>query len=103
MLNADVAELVDSSASAAGGRKSECEKVKRSKSMISGTANCFVGAADNKAGLKDKYCLLYADVAELADAPDLGSGVSDVQVQVLSSAPKIQSTLLGAMSFLSDG
>ena len=30
----------------------------------------------------------YADVAELADAPDLGSGISDVQVQVLSSAPK---------------
>ena len=28
-----------------------------------------------------------ADVAELADAPDLGSGVPDVQVQVLSSAP----------------
>ena len=28
----------------------------------------------------------YADVAELADAPDLGSGVPDVQVQVLSSA-----------------
>ena len=29
----------------------------------------------------------YAGVAELADAPDLGSGVSDVQVQVLSPAP----------------
>ena len=28
----------------------------------------------------------FADVAELADAPDLGSGVYDVQVQVLSSA-----------------
>ena len=27
-------------------------------------------------------------MAELADAPDLGSGISDVQVQVLSSAPK---------------
>ena len=27
-----------------------------------------------------------ADMAELADAPDLGSGVYDVQVQVLSSA-----------------
>ncbi len=30
---------------------------------------------------------LYADVAELADVPDLGSGVFDVQVQPLSSAP----------------
>ena len=29
----------------------------------------------------------YADVAELADALDLGSSVYDVQVQVLSSAP----------------
>ena len=28
----------------------------------------------------------YAGVAELADAPDLGSGVHDVQVQVLLSA-----------------
>ena len=28
----------------------------------------------------------YADMAELADAPDLGSGVHDVQVQVLLSA-----------------
>ena len=33
-------------------------------------------------------CLMYvnAGVAELADAPDLGSGVNDVQVQVLSPA-----------------
>ena len=30
-----------------------------------------------------------ADVAELADAPDLGSGVNDVGVQVPSSAPDI--------------
>lgn len=30
--------------------------------------------------------LQYADVAELADALDLGSSVPDVQVQVLSSA-----------------
>ena len=29
----------------------------------------------------------HADVAELADALDLGSSVPDVQVQVLSSAP----------------
>ena len=32
-------------------------------------------------------CAKNADVAELADAPDLGSGVPDVQVQVLLSAP----------------
>ena len=30
--------------------------------------------------------IVYADMAELADAPDLGSGVTDVQVQVLLSA-----------------
>ncbi len=29
-----------------------------------------------------------APVAELADAPDLGSGVPDVKVQVLSGAPQ---------------
>ena len=29
----------------------------------------------------------YAGVVELADTPDLGSGVPDVQVQVLSPAP----------------
>ena len=33
-----------------------------------------------------RWC--YADMAELADAPDLGSGVFDVQVQVLLSAVK---------------
>ena len=31
----------------------------------------------------------FAAVAELADAPDLGSGVNDVGVQVPSAAPKI--------------
>ena len=34
------------------------------------------------------YILLIADVAELADALDLGSSVFDVGVQVLSAAPK---------------
>ena len=33
--------------------------------------------------------LKYAPMAELADAPDLGSGVPDVKVQVLSPVPKI--------------
>ena len=32
------------------------------------------------------FKFLYADVAELADALDLGSSVPDVQVQVLSPA-----------------
>ncbi len=32
------------------------------------------------------FQITYAGVAELADAPDLGSGVPDVQVQVLSPA-----------------
>ena len=31
--------------------------------------------------------LINAPVAELADAPDLGSGIFDVQVQALSGAP----------------
>ena len=30
-------------------------------------------------------------MAELADAPDLGSGISDVQVQVLLPAPYLDS------------
>ena len=41
-----------------------------------------------------EVCLIYnnkvnlnADVAELADAPDLGSGAFGVQVRLLSSAP----------------
>ena len=34
----------------------------------------------------DKICKEYAPVAELADAPDLGSGVYDVGVQVPSGA-----------------
>ena len=32
---------------------------------------------------------IHAGMAELADAPDLGSGVPDVQVQVLLPAPKL--------------
>ena len=38
----------------------------------------------NKRAVKNR--LWYAGMAELADAPDLGSGVPDVQVQVLSPA-----------------
>ena len=38
--------------------------------------------------MAEKY--IYADMAELADAPDLGSGVHDVQVQVLLSALKFK-------------
>ena len=33
---------------------------------------------------------MLAGVAELADAPDLGSGGNPVQVQVLSPAPKLE-------------
>ena len=36
----------------------------------------------------DRITTQCAPVAELADAPDLGSGVFDVQVQVLSGAPE---------------
>ena len=39
----------------------------------------------NKRGIINS--LWYAGVAELADAPDLGSGGYPVQVQVLSPAP----------------
>ena len=35
-----------------------------------------------------KNSIIRARVAELADAPDLGSGISDVQVQVLLPALK---------------
>ena len=40
----------------------------------------------------------FAGVAELADAPDLGSGVPDVQVQVLSPAP--DRAVFGLLFFL---
>ena len=36
---------------------------------------------------------IFAGVAELADAPDLGSGVNDVGVQVPSPAPKTKGTI----------
>ena len=39
-------------------------------------------------GINGKINSLLADMAELADAPDLGSGIYDVQVQVLLSALK---------------
>ena len=43
--------------------------------------------------------MLYAGVAELADAPDLGSGGTPVQVQVLSPAPKNPFTVFGERIF----
>jgi hypothetical protein len=39
-----------------------------------------------------------ADMAEWADAPDLGSGVHDVQVQVLSSALFLYQTKITVQS-----
>ena len=37
---------------------------------------------------RNEFCLIFALVAELVDAPDLGSGISDVQVRVLSGAQR---------------
>ena len=48
----------------------------------------------------DHHFKICADVAELADALDLGSSVYDVQVRFLSSAPKKASSLLGEGVFL---
>ena len=45
---------------------------------------CFWGCL---AGAAAATKIQYAVVAELADAPDLGSGVFDVGVQVPSAAP----------------
>ena len=45
-------------------------------------------------GILFKSQIEYAGVAELADAPDLGSGVPDVQVQVLSPALELGMGLL---------
>ena len=44
--------------------------------------------------IRNRACplFLYAGVAELADAPDLGSGVPDVKVQVLFGAPNRKNT-----------
>ena len=48
----------------------------------------------------DMIVLIYAGVAELADALDLGSSVPDVQVQVLSPAPKYPLNQVGFRGFL---
>ena len=42
-----------------------------------------------------------APVAELADAPDLGSGIFDVQVRFLSGAPKIDKVRQRLVDFTS--
>ena len=42
--------------------------------------------------------IVYADMAELADAPYLGSGVTDVQVQVLLSA--LEATIVENIAFV---
>ena len=78
---AGVAELAEFLLSAAGGRYSEVKIAPRSKSLISGYRKPYRGARMPKQSYK------YAGVAELADAPDLGSGGTPVQVQVLSPVP----------------
>ena len=52
--------------------------------------------------LSAKKHIRNAGVAELADALDLGSSVPDVQVQLLSPAPKIRHTHLSMTCFLFD-
>lgn len=49
---------------------------------------CKLKCYFNKVVIVQVHVMIYADMAELADAPDLGSGVYDVQVQVLLSAGK---------------
>ena len=49
---------------------------------------CKLKCYFNKVVIVQVHVMIYADMAELADAPDLGSGVYDVQVQVLLSAAK---------------
>ena len=68
-----------SSLSAAGGRYSECEKVQRSKSSISGTANGLAGAADKSDINQNLIIFLNADMAELADAHDSGYATSVIK------------------------
>ena len=96
---ADVVELVDSvgsDGSAACGGRSDLSEWPRSIAdegfskprKISGTATGRI--AQN---------FINADVVELVDSVDLGSSVFDVQVRVLSSAPKKGSTQLGCFLF----
>ena len=48
----------------------------------------FLGGIWQKCSrIHDFECVTFAGVAELADAPDLGSGGLSMQVQVLSPAP----------------
>ena len=53
---------------------------------------------DKRAKLNYNNC--YAGVAELADAPALGAGVLDVQVQVLSPAPRRRKLHIACGDFL---
>ena len=95
-LYAGVAELAATSANAACGGFSEHALAQRSKKPrkrcnapdgFFGHRKSLAGADGYSAITLTEYCL-YAGVAELADAPDLGSGVYDVGVQVPSPAPK---------------
>ena len=45
--------------------------------------------------IQDFECVTFAGVAELADAPDLGSGGLSMQVQVLSPAPTYENYIAG--------
>ena len=67
-----------------------------------GTARVPRGASDFNDELKTIHFSLnkYAGVAELADAPDLGSGGTPVQVQVLSPAPNVIPLLIQFVSIV---
>ena len=101
---AGVAELASLRLSAACGRYSEVSKgaaveIMRSVQRANNFGNrkslaeviiifsCKLSAGKTESKTK------YAGVAELADAPDLGSGGKTVQVQVLSPAPEINAYL----------
>ena len=66
--------------------------------MVCVAAVSFLSLVSCKIVLDNRANLLYnnkayADMAELADAPDLGSGVPDVQVQILLSAIRRNSSM----------
>ena len=85
-----MAELAALSLTASSGRLRECETAQRSTDDSS--TYCCVQMSGTARVTRKRGCqsnnLIFAGVAELADALDLGSSVTHVQVQVLSPAPK---------------
>ena len=91
LIYADMAELAVFHRAHPVGEEAKVKKAQRSKFIGVWSRNKFRKPQESRGARLLKYNLIYADMAELADALDSGSSEGNfVQVRFLLSAPKVQ-------------